>query len=1010
MYKAKKNSVLVIDDENSNILALTHILDPDYTVYAAKSGPQGIQAALKYLPDVILLDIVMPEMDGYAVLDELRVHESTRDIPIIFVTGLSNSAAEEAGLALGVVDYIVKPFSTVTVKLRVGNQIRLIEQLRKNEYDIAKYKLANDALNIALWDMEVIEGDPVNPNNQLIFSQEFRNLLGFSDEVDFPNIISSWSDRLHPDDKENTLKVFAERMTDRLSRVAYNIEYRLLMKNGKEYRHFHAFGTTQRDSNGVPIRMAGALVDITEEKLMKEEIAEMTAQNEADAHWYKSILDAIPLPISVTDPNKKWTFVNKAVESFLGAKRENLLGKPCSTAASPICNTENCGIASVKRGIKRISFDYEGEYFQADIEILHDIEGATAGFVEVVQDVTNVQKLAKQRAEAEMTNRAKSKFLANMSHEIRTPMNAILGITEIMIQSEKNLPATVGEGLIKIHNSCNMLLGIINDILDFSKIEAGKLSIRSVEYNVASLINDSAQLNIMKIEDKNIDFELEIDENIPAKLIGDELRIKQILNNLLSNAFKYTDTGKVILSVTSEKDDDGVTLILSVRDTGHGMTKGQVEKLFEDYTRFNQKSASTVEGTGLGLSITRRLIDLMNGEIHVESKLGVGSIFTVRLPHGTAGSETLGKEVVENLQLFRMVEKREKMKIVHEPMPYGKVLVVDDVEANLYVAAGLMKPYKLQIDTVLSGYAAIDNIKAGKKYDIIFMDHMMPKLNGMETTKRLRQLGYTAPIVAQTANAMAGQADIFLQNGFDDFIAKPIDTRLLHSIICKYVRDKQPSETVEETVEAKAMMETEGYGEGLTRLLDRKIDGLDILKGLERYHNDEELYLKIMHSYVASACSMLDSITTVSEDEIRDYEIIVHGMKGISVDVYAEEIGKSAMALEHAAKAGNYEYVALNNPPFVKAAKKLVAELGAVLSEIEAENQKPEKDKPDTGLLLKLLAACIAYDMDAVDEAMDAIDEYQYTSDDGLAVLLRDCVNVMDFQQIIKKLSGPDIG
>ncbi|MCL2443896.1 MAG: transporter substrate-binding domain-containing protein, partial [Treponema sp.] len=425
----------------------------------------------------------------------------------------------------------------------------------------------------------------------------------------------------------------------------------------------------------------------------------------------------------------------------------------------------------------------------------------------------------KAREFAEMASQTKSTFLANMSHEIRTPMNAILGVTEILIQNE-SLSAEIEEGLDKIYNSCDLLLGIINDILDFSKIEAGKLDIIPKEYKVASMINDSVHLNMMRINSKPIEFELFIEEKIPAKLIGDELRIKQVLNNLLSNAFKYTDSGKVTLSVTSERipmlsylpdhsmagqvkwsdtDREGITLVLTVKDTGFGMSDEQLSRMFDEYSRFNQVKGFTIEGTGLGLAITKRLINLMNGGMQVESIPEKGSTFIVRLPQGIVDSEVLGKDVVFNLKQFHtnyMTHKKRKQ-ITRDPMPYGNVLIVDDVETNIYVAVGLMQLYKLGIDTAMSGQEAVNKIKDGKTYDVVFMDHMMPEMDGIETTKVLRDMGYTAPIVALTANAVSGQVDIFLQNGFDNFISKPIDIRQLDSVLNILIRDKQPLEVIE---------------------------------------------------------------------------------------------------------------------------------------------------------------------------------------------------------------------
>jgi len=647
---------------------------------------------------------------------------------------------------------------------------------------------------------------------------------------------------------------------------------------------------------------------------------------------------------------------------------------------------------------------------------------------------------------AQLANSAKSSFLAKMSHEIRTPMNAILGVTELLISNEK-LPAEIEEGLDKIYSSCDLLLGIINDILDFSKIEAGKLDLMPSPYKVASMINDSVQLNMMRIESKPIEFELKVDENLPANLIGDSLRIKQILNNLLSNAFKYTDSGKVTLSVSTEPiplisylsdhlmnnqvkwlghEREGVTLLLSVRDTGIGMTEDQLDKLFEEYARFNIKKNLTIEGTGLGLTITKRLVNLMDGSISVESEPNKGTNFIVKLPQEIENREIIGNDVVDNLRQFRVnfMAKRVRNKIVRDPMPYGNILVVDDVETNIYVAVGLMKLYRLQVDTAMSGQESIDKIKEGKIYDIIFMDHMMPEMDGIEAAKHIRDLGYSAPIIALTANAVAGQADMFLKNGFDDFIAKPIDIRQMNTILNKFVRDKQPAEIINsastekksgfenENAEAQAYLNllpkngarSEASG---AELLNKKIDGLDIAKGLERYSSDEQQYLKILRSYKTTVRSMLEEIEEEPDDKtIKNYEIKVHGIKGTSLDIFAEKIGLEAKQLEEAAKTGNFNYIKEYHKTFLADALKLTGDLEKMLDSLDTENPRPLKDSPDIETLKQFLAACRDYDIDDADEAMAEIEKYEYRTDGYLADWLRDNIERTNFKEIIAKLES----
>ncbi|MCL2548836.1 MAG: transporter substrate-binding domain-containing protein, partial [Symbiobacteriaceae bacterium] len=495
----------------------------------------------------------------------------------------------------------------------------------------------------------------------------------------------------------------------------------------------------------------------------------------------------------------------------LGVSRDSLIGK----RLEEVSDNEN-----YREIIERISLtithqsqdwisDINGRSFHFHTTPMLTSDGAANGVVGNIQDITDTMRLqlelreALERASEAMeeaidANKAKSAFLSIMSHEIRTPLNAIIGIADIFLQ-EPLLAEEIKEAFSKVHTSGDILLGIINDILDLSKIEAGRLELACDKYEVASLINDTAQINMLRIGDKPIEFILQIDPDSPAMLIGDELRIKQILNNLLSNAFKYTDAGQVTLRLSAstfagEDGEQKVKLILGVDDTGQGMSPEQVNHLYDAYARFNPQMNRSTEGAGLGMSITRNLISLMHGEISVHSELGKGSQFEVTLEQGWVSDEPLGKEQAENLQEFRLGNHYlSRTYLRREPMPYGSVLVVDDVETNLYVAQGLLTPYGLAVDTVTSGTAAIERVNEGRVYDIIFMDHMMPIMDGMEATRIIRDRGYKGAIIALTANAVLGQASVFLNNGFDDFISKPVDLRQLDAVLNKFIRDRQPA-------------------------------------------------------------------------------------------------------------------------------------------------------------------------------------------------------------------------
>ncbi|MCL2245146.1 MAG: ATP-binding protein [Treponema sp.] len=531
-----------------------------------------------------------------------------------------------------------------------------------------------------------------------------------------------------------------------------------------------------------------------------------------------------------------------------------------------------------------------------------------------LQHSFDITELIAAKESAELSNRSKGFFLAQMSHEVRTPMNVILGISEIQLL-DKTLSPTAEEGYRKIYESGRLLINIMNDILDFSKIDAGKLEIVCEKYDIPSLINDVIQLNRLRFKNKLITFKINLDENTPNELVGDELRIKQILHNLLSNAFKYTEVGEVELSVYAQdgQNDETVLIVFCIRDTGQGMSENQISRLFDEYTRFNMDTNRSISGTGLGMSITKRLISMMDGVITVESKPGEGSLFTVRLPQTRCTDAVCGSKIAKNLREFnfRSMSQQKDSGISYEQMPYGKVLVVDDVESNLLVAKGLLLPYGLRIDTAKSGFEAIEKIESEKSYDIVFMDHMMPKMDGLKTTKALRAMGYTHPIVALTANAVVGQQEMFMANGFDGFISKPIDTRDLNNILIEFIRNKKNNGENE-------------FKE--TRIIYRS-DEIAAATALD------------IKNAVTVLEDILPDIKTEGSENMELFITTVHGMKSALSNIGENTLASLALRLEQAGNRNDIAVIRSETTEFITM-------LAALADKIKQSNQKDNEEVP----------------------------------------------------------------
>jgi signal transduction histidine kinase/ActR/RegA family two-component response regulator len=395
----------------------------------------------------------------------------------------------------------------------------------------------------------------------------------------------------------------------------------------------------------------------------------------------------------------------------------------------------------------------------------------------------------KKALQSESANIAKSQFLSTMSHEIRTPMNAVIGISELILRED--VSARVRDYIVQIKQAGTGLLAIINDILDFSKIESGKMEIHPEKYALASLLNDIIAIIGIRLHEKSLQFKVDIDNSLPGFLFGDEIRIRQILLNLLSNAVKYTKEGYIEFKVSGEiAGKETINIQFAISDSGIGIKEEDMKSLFGNFVRFDSVKNRNVEGTGLGLAITYSLCRLMGGEILVTSVYGKGSTFTAALPQKIIDPRPIAK----NISAGENQAAEQADFAISFSAPDARILIVDDISINLLVAEGLLAPYQMRIDSCESGVEAI-SLAEKNYYDMILMDHLMPGMNGIEATAKIRKsksVNPHVPIVALTADAIIGMKEMFLENGFNDYLSKPIEISNMNAVIKKWIpKEKQ---------------------------------------------------------------------------------------------------------------------------------------------------------------------------------------------------------------------------
>jgi PAS domain S-box-containing protein len=724
-----------------------------------------------------------------------------------------------------------------------------------------------------------------------------------------------------------------------------------------------------------------------------------------------TIVDSLPDAVFCKNVDLIYTLCNKYMTDTFGKKLEDMIGKDDMAAlgmpaeAAELANNVDRKVIKEQQQVMFEEWlpcaDGVTRLFET-VKVPLILNNEVTGVLGIGRDMTQRKVMEDEIRAASF---AKSSFLANMSHEIRTPLNVIIGLTDLVLEDD-SLESHVTENLAKISNAGTTLLSIVNDILDFSKIESGKLELTPVEYYMASLLNDIVTLVTTRLGEKPIMFHLDIDDALPSKLYGDDLRVKQILTNLLTNSVKYTKQGDITLSVHCTCESDTVWMDIAVSDTGMGIREEDLKKLFSDYNQVDTKANRNIEGTGLGLSITKRLTEMMDGKISAESEYGKGSTFHLRLRQGFINdAPPIGAELAEKLRGFHYSDSKRivSKKLIRLNLSYAKVLVVDDMQTNLDVASGLFGKYKMQVDCLTSGQEAVDRIRGGNPvYNAVFMDHMMPGMDGIETADNIRALGteysQKVPIIALTANAIHGTDKMFYEHGFQAFITKPIDVTELDSVIRKWVRDDKHEEVtvVEESSVADEIV--------------IKIPGVDSEKGLSLYAGDTKVYLPMLRSYVANTPGVLEKLRNVSADTLPGYVISVHGLKGTSAGIGAEAIREAAMELEAISRTGDLQSVLKLNGDLIANAEIVVANVKKWLEKNDKQEAKSRQKAPDRELLAQLKQCFESYNMGGIDTAMLELERFDYEEGADLMVLLREKIETAEFDTAAEKITQYEDG
>lgn len=545
---------------------------------------------------------------------------------------------------------------------------------------------------------------------------------------------------------------------------------------------------------------------------------------------------------------------------------------------------------------------------------------------------------------AEKAEGARDIFLANMSHELRTPINTILGLNELIMRESQE--EAIKEYARDIRQAGNVLLTLVSDILDFSKLEADKMELIDGIYDISSLLNDLINSISLQLRRKKLDLKLDIAQDIPYKLLGDEIHIRQIIGNLLSNAVKYTEKGKVFLHLGwKEISEEEIEIDVVVKDTGIGIKEEDIPKLFMAFQRMDSTVRSKNDRTGLGLAITNRLVKMMGGELGVQSVYGKGTAFFFQIRQKVIDREPLGDFEKQYSESLRSMEDYHEKFIA----PMGRILIVDDNSMNLAVAQGLLKRTRLQVDVASGGEECIELIKR-KTYHLICMDHMMPVMDGVQTLHAIRKLegnpSRDIPVIALTANAVTGAREFYLKEGFQDYLTKPIDADKFENMLIEYLPDNVVYLTHNGDINDTYGQEEEselGIRESQLYLI-----GFNLRNGLKYMGGDKALYGKVLHDFHLILQEKEEALKDfLKKGDMPGYTIIVHSLKGNARNVGADDLADEAFELEKMAKAGQIEDVTVRSPILFSMMNTMRNSLKVYLDSEDRQKTQKETEEPE---------------------------------------------------------------